>query len=203
MVEKPNCGLLLFILVKHCFCNHNGSSLETSDMGFSSFHWNVALKCGLLIDLHECTLVLGLWVVNDFGIDYQNCDFQLSLVWFFFWCFEALIFWNRTLKFSFLCWFEVVCLLSWNWTCKMPILEDPVLILAFRILWLYLFMYIVYASFNSSSLKPRSRWKTRINTNNRNQNMSAFYLVSPWVFLGSKLSYLKAELTASCFDIQI
>lgn len=44
--------------------------------------------------------------MNDFGIDYQNCDFQLSLVWFFFWCFEALIFLNRTLKFSFLCWFE-------------------------------------------------------------------------------------------------
>lgn len=38
MLEKPNCGLLLFILVKHCFCNHNGSSLETSDMGFSCFH---------------------------------------------------------------------------------------------------------------------------------------------------------------------
>lgn len=50
--------------------------------------------------------------MNDFGIDYQNCDFQLYLVWFlFFWCFEALIFGNRTLKFSFLCWFEVLCLL--------------------------------------------------------------------------------------------
>jgi hypothetical protein len=38
MLEKPNCGLLLFFLVKHCFCNHNDSSLETSDMGFSCFH---------------------------------------------------------------------------------------------------------------------------------------------------------------------